>query len=74
MLTADVTEPAFQTALNDLADFRDAVVLILQPVTPFGRVRDPMPADRVGEWMRRAQDRGFAVRVLPQVHKLLGLP
>lgn len=74
VLTDDCAWPSFELALQRLQPFRAAVVLILQPVTPFGAVREPVSAARLQAALARALDLGFTVRVLPQVHKQLAVP
>lgn len=49
------------------------LLVVLQPVTPFGEVREPMPADRTHALHAAALARGLPVRVLPQVHRQLGV-
>lgn len=73
VLTPDVEEAALGVALQDLQRWRERVLLVLQPVTPFGAVRTQPPAARVARFADRASELGFDVRVLPQLHKHLGL-
>ncbi len=74
VLTAEVAEPSVARALRDLAPFAAGILLVLQPVTPFGAVTTtPTPA-QMQVWLGMARAQGFAVRVLPQVHKLLRVP
>ncbi|MCC6670624.1 MAG: 7-carboxy-7-deazaguanine synthase QueE [Planctomycetes bacterium] len=71
VLTAAVQDASFAGALADLAPFRAQILLVLQPVTPFGAVQEPFPVSRLEECTARALAAGFTVRVLPQAHKLL---
>lgn len=74
VLTDAVTDPALEAALEVLQPVRRRILLILQPVTPFGAVtRRLRPAD-LERLVASAVRAGFDVRVLPQVHKLLQLP
>ncbi len=43
-------------------------------VTPWGAVQEPPSADQLGRWRRRAADRLADVRIIPQVHRMLGIP
>ncbi|MEM7204268.1 MAG: 7-carboxy-7-deazaguanine synthase QueE [Planctomycetota bacterium] len=73
VLTPDVEGTAVMQALADLEPWRRAVLLVLQPATPFGAVAGrPEPA-AVKAWAHAAALAGFDVRVLPQVHPLLGV-
>ncbi len=73
VVTNDVRVASFERALDRLAPHRQDLLLILQPVTPFGAIlARPDPA-LVAELARRAGARGFAYRVLPQMHRILGL-
>jgi organic radical activating enzyme len=74
VLTADVSEVSFARALRVLAPFAGTILLVLQPVTPFGAVTTAMPGSRLQDCLARAQAAGFNVRVLPQVHKALHVP
>ncbi len=73
VLTADCGEPSFATALEDLAPWCARLLLVLQPVTPFGSVREPLPPQRLAAAVAMARAAGFEVRVLPQAHKSLGV-
>ena len=74
VLTAGVTDASLARALDELAQFRARILLVLQPVTPFGAERDPLPAEALRRHAAAARARGFDFRVLPQVHRQLGLP
>ena len=74
VLTPSVEEADLERALAQLRPFRDGIEVILQPVTPFGVEGYPCPADRVAACNRLAVAAGFAARVLPQTHKMLGVP
>jgi 7-carboxy-7-deazaguanine synthase len=74
VLTPAVTDGVVRDALADLAHLRQQVLLILQPVTPFGAVTAPPAREGVARWLDLAIAAGFAVRVLPQLHRVLGVP
>jgi len=50
-----------------------AVPLVLQPVTPFARVREAPPAQRLLALQDRASKRLEHVRIIPQTHKQIGV-
>ncbi|MCA8952695.1 MAG: 7-carboxy-7-deazaguanine synthase QueE [Planctomycetes bacterium] len=74
VLTAAVTDSAFERALVNLRPLRERLVLVLQPVTPFGAIATPLPPTELRRHLDAALAAGFDVRVLPQVHKTLALP
>jgi organic radical activating enzyme len=74
VLTPAVGDPAFDAALAELLPFRDKVVLVLQPVTPFGAVTRPLPRADLERFAASALRAGFDMRVVPQVHKVLQVP
>lgn len=73
VLTPAVGEAEVHAALADLAEVRTRILLVLQPVTPFGRVRATVAGSAAAGLAAAAQARGFDVRVLPQAHKVLGV-
>ena len=60
-------------ALSRLSPWRERLTLVLQPVTPFGAVTSAPRAEVLTDYAAEASGRGFDVRVLPQLHKTLGL-
>jgi organic radical activating enzyme len=48
-------------------------ILVLQPVTPFGRVREAPDAERLLAWTRRCAERLPEVRLIPQTHRSTGV-
>ncbi|MCB9887703.1 MAG: 7-carboxy-7-deazaguanine synthase QueE [Planctomycetes bacterium] len=74
VLTPAVTDPSLELALTELAPLREKIVLVLQPVTPFGAVTRPLTRDDLQRHAAAALRAGFDVRVLPQTHKVLQLP
>jgi organic radical activating enzyme len=74
-----VVTPASEDAEIDEAAARIAGVdrgltVILQPVTPHGAVREAPSAQRVVEIFLRLSATLLDVRVIPQTHKLVGVP
>ncbi len=68
---------------TDLSELKEAIALveaeapgvpfILQPVTPAGEVRERIPEERLKELYRFSKQHLEDVRVIPQVHPILGL-
>lgn len=74
VLTDRVTDASFDAALGELAPIRDKILLVLQPVTPFGAVTKTLPRQDLERFVATALQKQFDVRVLPQVHKALQVP
>jgi 7-carboxy-7-deazaguanine synthase len=74
VLTDKVLDPEFELALADLAPVREKILLVLQPVTPFGAATKVLPRADLERFTATAVRAGFDVRVLPQVHKALQVP
>ncbi len=62
----------YAALLEDLANLAPEVPLFLQPVTPMGGVEGPDHA-LLGDLVEDARDLGLDVRVLPQVHRSMGI-
>ncbi len=63
----------FAHILDDVARLAPELVVILQPVTPMNGVRAPS-RELLSELVEDARERALSVRVIPQVHRALGLP
>jgi organic radical activating enzyme len=74
VLTDKVGDASLEQAFAELEPLRDKIVLVLQPVTPFGLANRPVPRLDLERYVAAAIRRQFDVRVLPQVHKTLQLP
>jgi len=74
VLTDRVQDPSFEAALDELLPVRDKVLLVLQPVTPFGAVHRALPARDLERFVATAVRARFDVRVVPQTHKAMQLP
>ena len=74
VLTDRVTDTSFDVALEELGPIRDKILLVLQPVTPFGAVTKSLPRVDLERFVASAVQKQFDVRVLPQVHKALQVP
>ena len=65
--------PSDERALEQLHGLRSKVLLVLQPVTPFGACKRPLPARDLERFVVAAARAEFDVRVVPQTHKALNL-
>ena len=74
VLTDRVSDASLEGALDELGPIRDKVLLVLQPVTPFGAVQGRLPARDLERFVATSLRHQFDVRVLPQLHKTLRLP
>jgi len=74
VLTDRVGDAGLEAALADLQPLRERIVLVLQPVTPFGTVTRTLPRQDLERFVATAVRQQFDVRVLPQVHKTLQVP
>lgn len=74
VLTDAVQDPSFEQALEQLVPVRDKVLLVLQPVTPFGAVKRQLKAADLERLVATAVRCKFDVRVVPQTHKTMNLP
>ena len=69
VLTPNTTETELDEMCDAIASVAPAVPLVLQPVTPFGRVRERPSASRILDLQRRCAARLRDVRVIPQTHR-----
>jgi 7-carboxy-7-deazaguanine synthase len=74
VLTDKVADHGLERALAELSPLREKLLLVLQPVTPFGACTKPVPRVDLQRYVAMAQRAQFDVRVLPQVHKALQVP
>ncbi len=73
VVSAETSDEELDRALGRLSAAAPGVRTFLQPVTPAGRGPAAPPPERLLEWVIRNRNRGLDLRVLPQVHPLLGL-
>jgi organic radical activating enzyme len=64
---------AFRAILDDVATRAPELPLYVQPVTPVNGVPAPR-TEQLLELVELALERGLEVRVVPQLHRLLGVP
>lgn len=73
IVAGDRSARDFAPLLDDVARLAPELPLVLQPVTPLNGVPAPAP-ELLDELVDSALARGLVVRVVPQVHRLLGVP
>lgn len=74
VLAPGMPEAELVAALVALEPWRTRLLLVLQPVTPFGGVTSPASPALIERAVELAVARGFDLRVLPQTHKQIGVP
>ena len=74
VVTADVQESEVRQAVDLVASVDPAIPVVLQPVTPWGTVREGPSWSQLSAWSRETGEKLADVRVLPQVHRILGVP
>ncbi len=72
VVTPASRDEEIDAACARIARIAPEAVLVLQPVTPFGSVREGPSAERLLALLARASQQLRDVRVIPQTHKLLG--
>jgi 7-carboxy-7-deazaguanine synthase len=60
-------------AVTLIAEIDEKIPLVLQPVTPFGPIKHRPHPDQILAFQTIAKRKLIRVRVIPQVHKLLGV-
>ena len=73
VVSGERTLEDFEPLLEEVEARAPRLPVILQPATPMNGVRAPSPAF-VEALCERARDHDLAVRVVPQVHRILHLP
>ncbi len=64
---------AFAPLLDDVAALAPELPLVVQPASPMNGVETPSPAE-IEALVELALERRLAVRVVPQIHRQLGIP
>lgn len=73
VLTETTSNEQVSSALESIAAKLPNTVVFLQPVTPFGEGPKPPQAEQLLQWSLRHRALPLDLRVLPQVHPLLGV-
>jgi len=74
VVTPNTLDEELDAVCSAIARIAPKVPLVLQPVTPFAKVRERPSAERVLGWQRRCATRIADVRVIPQTHRLYDAP
>jgi organic radical activating enzyme len=72
VITCDSTHAEVEEVCRVLASTAPEVPLILQPVTPYGRVQAQPSAEVLLDHLRRCDERLADVRLIPQTHRVYG--
>ncbi len=72
IVSRETSEAELRRAAALVAEVASRVTLVLQPAAPVGRVAAPRP-EQLLQWQALALETGLRdVRVIPQIHKLMG--
>ena len=72
VLTGTIKTGELEAAAQMLAETYPQVVLVLQPVTPYGKVRKVPSPEQMLNWQELCLQYLTEVRVIPQTHKIIG--
>jgi 7-carboxy-7-deazaguanine synthase len=72
VVTPNTKDAELDALCRRLARTAPEAPLVLQPVTPFGTVREAPGAAQLLAWLRRCAHRVRDVRLIPQTHKTIG--
>ena len=73
VVTKETSEEEMERVFELVASVDGRIPLVLQPVTPWGTVLDRPEAGQLDRWKSSARRRCADVRVIPQVHRILGV-
>ena len=73
VVTADTREEELRQSFNLVARVDPRIPVVLQPVTPWGPVRQAPSQEQITRWTRAGEETLSDVRVLPQMHRILGV-
>jgi organic radical activating enzyme len=73
VLTGATSEKELQRAVTLIAGVRPDIPLVLQPATAWGTASS-IPLARLESWWAQASRQLRDVRILPQIHRLWGIP
>jgi organic radical activating enzyme len=74
VVTEGLTDGEFDAAIELVARSAPAALFVVQPVTPMRLEQTPVAPAHLQRLADRARARLARVRVIPQVHRLLGMP
>ncbi len=73
VVTAQTVLSEIEQAVALVAGVNPAIPFILQPVTPWGAVKERPSAEQLEQWRATARRQLNDVRIIPQVHRILGV-
>lgn len=74
IVITDKTKPEeIKKAVSIIDDVSSKIPLVLQPVTPANRIKKRVSLDKLFEFQRLAKTILDDVRIIPQVHKVIGV-
>jgi pyruvate-formate lyase-activating enzyme len=74
VVTAQTDSKELAQACEVIRRVDPGIPLVLQPVTPWGLVKEEPAPEQLDQWKALARDSLLEVKVIPQVHRLLGVP
>lgn len=74
VVTGATYDSEIERVIRLIASVNRAIPLVLQPVTPFREVQEGPSPEQLGRWRQAALERLEDVRIIPQVHRILGVP
>lgn len=74
VVTARTLDEEIRRGVDLVAAVGPEVPFVLQPVSPWGPVREGPSPEQISRWSRLAGSALKDVRVVPQLHRLLGVP
>lgn len=74
VLTAQTQSRELEQAFEVIRRVNPRIPLVLQPVTPWGPVKESPTPEQLNQWYACACEELLTVRIIPQVHRLLGVP
>jgi organic radical activating enzyme len=73
VVTAQTVDSEIEQAVALVAGIHPAIPFILQPVTPWGGVKEKPSTEQIEQWRVVAKKQLNDVRIIPQVHRILGV-
>ncbi|MBI3318655.1 MAG: 7-carboxy-7-deazaguanine synthase QueE [Candidatus Omnitrophica bacterium] len=74
VVTAETADDEVRQAVDLVGRVDRGIPFVLQPVTPWGPVREGPEEQQLGRWRSWAAGRLADVRVIPQMHRIWGVP
>ena len=74
VITKETDVREVERSIGEIARLDRNIPLILQPVTPYGEIQETVSKPVLFFLERRAREMLRDVRILPQLHKLVGIP